>query len=209
MTSFKRIFLRGLFTLLPIAVTIYVLYTGILIFETLLGSILKIFIPQSAYVPGLGFLLSILVIFLFGLILNSFIVASFLGSIEKRVLSVPLIRTVYSPLRDLMNLFSKSGPHTTMSTVLVDLAPGMQALGLVTRDWFDDLGPIKEFQDKVTVYIPMSYGLGGFTLLLDKNKLNRINLPAEKALSLAITGWVKASADDHHVNRKKEDALHT
>lgn len=196
MKTLQSIFFRGLLTLLPIAVTIYILYAGVLIFENVLGSILRSVMPAANYVPGYGFLMTIILIFIFGLFLNNLITATFWKNVERKLISVPLIKIVYSPLRDLMNLFSKSGRNNLKSVVLVDFNNGSKVLGLITRENFNDLSLPKELIDgRVAVYMPMSYGLGGFTILVQKSQLQPVDIPVEKALQLAITGWVSTHSE--------------
>lgn len=190
--AFRQIFLKGLFTFLPIAVTIYILYAGIVIMESMLGTTIQRFFP-SLYVPGAGFLLTIIFIFLLGLLLNNLLTASFFGNIERQLMKVPFIKAIYSPLKDLMNLFSQNGAKDLKSVVLVDIGNGdVKALGLVTRDNFKDLAVGDHLNERVAVFIPFSYGLGGYTLMVHRSKITEIDMPAEKAMSLAITGWVKA-----------------
>lgn len=192
MQKLRSIFFRGLITFLPIAITIYILYSGVLIVEGLLGNFILSVIPQ-AYIPGLGFILTILLIFVLGLMLNNFFVNAFYESIERNLQKLPLVKAVYSPLRDVMNLFSRKGQNDMKAVVLVDLGnTGMQALGLVTRETFHDLAPLKQHsENKVTVYIPWSYGLGGLTFLVSRHQVTPVDLPADRALSLALTAWVK------------------
>lgn len=190
--AFRQIFLKGLFTFLPIAVTIYILYAGIVIMEGMLGTTIERFFP-AFYIPGAGFLLTIIFIFILGLLLNNFLTASFFANVEKQLLKVPFIKAIYSPLKDLMNLFSQNGAKELKSVVLVDIGTGdIKALGLVTRDNFKDLSAAEHLHDRVAVFIPFSYGLGGYTLLVHRSKITEIDMPADKAMSLAITGWVKA-----------------
>lgn len=203
MKHIRQTFFRGLITFIPLAVTIYILYAGIVIVENLLGSTLRKLLPDQTYIPGLGFLLTIVVIFLLGLLFNNFLTGSFFHSLEKRFTEVPFIKAIYSPLRDLMNLFSKKSQKDLKHVVLVDINDsGMKAMGLVTRESFKDIPSIdKNATDKVAVYCPMSYGLGGFTFLVPKSRITEIDIPIEKAMSLAITGWVKADKaeeDKHH-----------
>ncbi|MNT99862.1 hypothetical protein D3C72_2428260 [compost metagenome] len=67
----------------------------------------------------------------------------------------------------------------------------------MTRDHFRDLPAIEAHaEDRISVYIPMSYGLGGFTILVPRSKATPVDMPIEKAMSLAITGWVKADKQD-------------
>lgn len=198
MMPIRQTFFRGLITFIPLAVTIYIIYAGIVIVENLLGSTLRRILPAQAYVPGLGFLFTILLIFLLGLLFNNFITGSFFHSLEKRFMEVPFIKAIYSPLRDLMNLFSKKSQKELKHVVLVDIGEsGIKAMGLITREAFKDLPSIDQnAEGKVAVYLPMSYGLGGFTFLVPKNRITEIDLPIEKAMSLAITGWVKAEKAD-------------
>jgi uncharacterized membrane protein len=196
MKQLQKIFLQGLVTFLPMAVTIYIVYAGVLIVDNLLGNTLRAILP--VYIPGLGFLLTIVLIFLLGLLLNNLITGGIFHKFEQKLTEVPLIKAVYAPLRDLMNLFSKGGSESMKSVVLVDLGEGgLRAMGVVTRDHFKDLPAIEAHaEDRISVYIPMSYGLGGFTILVPRSKITPIDMPIEKAMSLAITGWVKADKHD-------------
>ncbi len=186
----RQIFLKGLLTLLPIAVSIYIIYAGFSILENLLGSLLRGILPEHVYIPGFGFILTLILIFLFGLMLNNLISVSFWGQIERRLTEVPLIKAVYSPLRDLMNLFTK-GHKELQRVVLAEISPGFKVMGLVTREKFNDIPRASAtLENKVAVYVPLSYALGGVTLIVDKSKLTQIDIPVERALSLAVTGWV-------------------
>lgn len=192
MQNLRQIFFRGLITLLPVALTIYILYAGLMVLENLLGSFLKTFIPPESYIPGYGFLLTILIIFLFGLLLNNLVIKTILNNIEAKLSAVPLIKTVYSPLRDLMNLFSKKDSGQIKSVVFVELSQnGPRALGLVMREHFSDPELKAATQDRVAVFFPLSYGVGGITILVPKTAVIPVDIPIEKAMTLAITGWVK------------------
>ncbi|KYG70267.1 hypothetical protein AZI85_14075 [Bdellovibrio bacteriovorus] len=195
MKQLQKIFLQGLVTFLPIALTIYIIYAGIAIVDSFLGDALRQVLP--IYIPGLGFLLTVLLIFLLGLMLNNLLAGGIFSKMEQRLTQVPFIKAIYSPLRDLMNLFSKGGgPGGLQKVVLVDLGDtGIRALGLVTRENFRDVPAIEQnADDRIAVYIPMSYGLGGFTLMVPRSRLTPLDMPIEKAMSLAITGWVKADS---------------
>jgi uncharacterized membrane protein len=193
MQTFNKIFFRGLITLLPIAITIYIVYSAIVILENLLGSVLRQVVPEYVYVPGLGLLLTFVLIFIFGLLLNNFLTGRFLVSLESKLVQVPFFKVIYSPLRDLMNLFHRKGDKVMKSVVLVKInESGATALGVVTRENFKDLPFSAQMTDKVAVYFPFSYGMGGYTLLIPRNMITEVDLPIEKAMSLAITGWVKA-----------------
>lgn len=199
MKRLQQIFLRGLVTFIPLALTVFIIVGGIRGVDNIFGNALRQILPF--YIPGLGVLLTVLIIFLLGLLLTNFITAGLMHEVEQKLTEVPFIKAIYSPLRDLMNLFSKGGgPEGLKTVVLVDLTGdnGIKAMGLVTRDVFSDIPALDKYADqRVAVYIPFSYGLGGFTFLIPRSRLERVDIPIEKAMSLAITGWVK-------VDNKKE-----
>ncbi len=193
MKKVKIIFLSGLVSFLPLALTIYIVYAGISIVENLLGQFLRQLLPENAYFPGYGFFATIILIFILGLLLNNLVTAALIQRIQEKITEIPFVKVVYSPLRDLMNLFSKGQNQNSLKkVVLVTISPNISVLGLVTREDFSDLKlTFNIASEKIAVYIPMSYGLGGYTLLMDKALVQPIDLPVEKAMSLALTGWIK------------------
>lgn len=192
MSTFNRIFFKGLLTILPIAVTIYIIYSAVIILENALGALIKKFLPT--YVPGIGFLATLILIFLFGLLLNNFIAGRVFNYFEDKWLKLPFIRAIYSPIKDLMNLFSRK-EQELKSVVLVKLADSpYRALGIVTRSNFAELNLGPETEGRVAVFLPLSYGVGGMTLLIPKKDLVEVDIPIEKAMSLAITAWVKVDS---------------
>lgn len=193
MNSFSKVFFRGFVTLLPIAITIYIIYSAVVILENIFGGLLRQLMPT--YIPGFGFIFTLSVIYLFGLMLNNFLLAKILNTLEKHMLAIPFIKAVYSPLKDLMNLFSKKDQAGPKRVVLVRMeSTNSFAIGLVTRESFDDLAIKNNLAGRVAVYLPLSYGLGGYTLLIPKEHITEVDLSIEKAMSLAITGWVKAES---------------
>lgn len=194
MKQLQKIFFQGLITFLPIAVTIYIVYAGVLIVDNLFGAALRALLP--VYIPGLGFFVTIIFIFMLGLLLNNLITGGVLQSLQNKMTQVPFIKAIYSPLRDLMNLFANGTGKGLKTVVLVRLGDNnIQVMGLVTRDSFRDLPALSEAEGKVAVYIPLSYSFGGFTLLVPKSCITPVDMPIEKAMSLAITGWVKVQED--------------
>lgn len=200
MKQIQKIFVSGLISFLPLAVTIYIVYVGVVVVDNLLGNIMRLVLPPDAYLPGFGFLATLVFIFLLGLLLNNFVTAGILRKIQEKLTNIPLINVVYSPLRDLMNLFANGqGQNQLKKVVLVHVSEGKQVLGLVTREHFGDLKlEVPVPATKVSVYIPMSYGLGGYTLLIDKSQIQPFDIPVEKAMSLALTGWIKTEEPKHH-----------
>jgi uncharacterized membrane protein len=191
MNSIGKIFARGLLTLIPVILTVYIVTTVFSLFEGFLKTLLKALLPEHIYIPGLGFILTILLIYGFGLLLNYYLTQRIVHWFEQQLLKIPFLKAIYSPLRDLVQLFSKKD-QSMGRPVLVNFEKiGFYAFGLVTREDFDDLNLNKALEGYVSVYIPLSYQLGGYTLLVPKSSVQPLDIPIETAMTLAITGWIK------------------
>jgi len=197
MSRLQKIFISGLVAFLPIALSVYVLMIGVSLIENMFGQFLQQILPVGTYIPGFGFLATIAFILLLGVLVDNFITATFFRRLQEKLREVPLVKVIYSPLRDLMNLFAKGQQQQTMQkVVLVHFTKSHSVLGLVTRESFHDLDlKMSVSADKIAVYIPMSYGLGGYTVLVNKAEVEAVDMPIEKAMSLALTGWIKTDTD--------------
>lgn len=194
----KSIFFSGLVAFLPIAITIYIVVAGVQIVDNFLGQYLRSWFLEEYYFLGLGLLSAFVLIMFIGFLLNNFLTGTVLVRLQEKLTEVPLIKVIYSPLRDLMNLFSTGSPQAALKkVVLVKVSENLTALGLVTREDFSDLKlNIKIASDRVAVFIPYSYGLGGITVLASKACIEPLDIPVEKAMSLAITGWIKTDSGE-------------
>lgn len=189
----SQMFLKGLIAVLPVSITFYVLMW----FISKIDSIGKI-LPQSFQFPGLGILLGLLVVLAVGFLLNNFLAGQAFLLLEEQLLRIPFVKTIYGPLKDLMGLFNKNSEKEVKKVVLVDLYEGRaQMLGLVTRDDFTDIAEAKIAPGKVAVYIPASYLIGGMTLIVPKSSVHEIDMPVDKAMKLAITGWIVKDHSKH------------
>lgn len=190
MKYINQIFFKGLIVVLPITLTFYLLYWASYKIESMFASTLEYLIGQWLYIPGLGIILSIAFIFLVGLLVNNYITGRFFQWLSDTLEKVPLIKVIYNPLKDLMALIpGKSSTKKPQRVVLVPL-PGMgvEVLGLVTREELDELPGT----NLVPVYIPLSYMLGGITVLIERDKVKKVDIPVEQALKLSVTAWIKA-----------------
>jgi uncharacterized membrane protein len=201
MATLNRIFFRGLITIIPVAVTLYMLFWIVSVMENLVGKMLKLVFPEAFYFPGFGVIATFALIFSFGLLLNNFVMSELVEEFELRLKSIPFFKAIYSPIRDLMNLFSKNNNNNMKNVVLVKFAGGLKIIGVVTREDFSDMPTQLQNQNLATVYCPWSYGMGGFTLLVPKDQLEVLDMPIEKAMSLAITGWVKTDSKFNTENK--------
>ena len=189
----NRLFWKGLFVVMPITITIYVLLVVLDKAESIFGSFLKEIIGPSLYIPGLGIVLTIILMVFVGVLVSNFITGRIIGFFINQFERFPIIKIIYNPLRDLMSLFSGGGPDSMKKVVMVDFEKlGLKSLGLVTREEFSDLPEGMVDESEIAVYIPMAYMIGGFTVMVPRSSVKAVDIPVERAIKLAITGWIKA-----------------
>jgi len=193
MNIINRLFWKGLIVVMPITITIYVLVVVLTNAEGIFGRLIQNHLGKGLYIPGSGILLTIILMVLVGLLVSNFITGSVINFFITQFERFPIIKAIYNPLRDLMSLFSGGGPDAMKKVVIVELDKlGFSAIGLVTREEFGEFPADVIGKDKIAVYIPMSYMLGGFTTIIERSKVKEIDMPVEQAIKLAITGWIKA-----------------
>ena len=194
MSKLSSIFLKGLIAFFPVLLTVYLIAWITTRVDSIFSDPLRSVLPEALTFPGIGLVLVLGLIFCVGLAVNSLSMQPFVHWIDAHIQKLPVVSSIYNPLRDVTQLFANShngsGPQ---KVVMVQLpgAGGLEAIGLVTRDRFNDLPNDTIAAGSLAVFIPFSYGIGGFTLIVPKTQIRETTLSAEKALQLAITGWVK------------------
>lgn len=195
MKHINQIFFKGLIVVLPITLTFYLLIWASYKVESLFGSGLEYLLGKKLYIPGFGILLSIVLILLVGLLVNNYFTGRFIKWLTNTLEKVPLIKAIYNPLKDLMALIPgrSSDKPKPQGVVLVPLPGlGVEVLGLITREEIDEIPNT----NLITVYVPLSYMLGGITILVEKDKVKKVDMPVDQALKLSVTSWIKASEKD-------------
>lgn len=148
-------------------------------------------VPESWRFPGMGILSSMLIILGVGFLLNNFLTVKLFTYVEAQFSKVPFVKTIYGPLKDLMGLFASNSNENMKRVVLVEFPQfETKLMGLVTRDSFSDVPEMGIGEDKISVYIPGSYILGGVTVLVPRTNVTELDIPVDRAMKLAITGWI-------------------
>lgn len=190
MKKLGSILLKGLVTILPIGLTVYFVYWLGVTTEELLSRPIKWVIDDANYWPGMGLITGFLLLFLIGLAVNQFLVRKFLGLGEELLLRVPVVKTVYSAIRDMTRLVNTDKKKSDLDRVVtVDVGLG-KLIGFITQEHANTLG-IGGGDDLVAVYLPMSYQIGGYTIYLPRSKIAETDLTVEQAMRIVLTGGVR------------------
>lgn len=178
MKKFINYFLQGLLYIVPIAVTLYVVYwtfqkiDGILPFQF----------------PGLGLIVIILLITLIGYV-GSAIITSPINSFFQRVLKrAPLLQTIYSSVKDLMSTFvgKKKGFSQPVLIKLYENST-IERIGFITNE---DLSTLKIKEGKVLVYLPHSYAFSGQLFVVDSSYITPVDSSSAEIMKLIVSGGV-------------------
>lgn len=186
---------RGLAAMLPAILTIYILFWLVRSAETVLGGILKLLLPTGWYIPGMGLLAGIVATFLFGLALNAFLVRRLLALSERLADKIPVIKTLYGSLKDFIGFFANQRDSQFSQVVSIELEFGgkpMRLIGFVTRSDFSSLPAGIAEEGEVAVYLPLSYQIGGHTVIVPRSAVKPINISTHRAMGFVVTGGMTA-----------------
>jgi uncharacterized membrane protein len=188
-----RTFLTGLAAILPIVITLALLWWLSVTAETLLGGLLRSILPEALYFPGLGLLVTLGVIFGIGVLLRAYVVQGLFAWVEGLMEHIPVVKTIHGVVRDMMDLVSGDLEKKFGNAVLVTL-PGTdyRVVGFVTREDFAGLPEELGSEGTIAVYLPMSYQIGGYTVMLPRKQVVALNLSLEDAMRFTLTAGVSA-----------------
>lgn len=189
MKKIGKTFLTGLATIVPVTVTLYFIYWLTISAENTLGKLFRYLLPDGWYLPGLGLLTGLILVFFTGLLMHAWIVKKVYEMGEQLLYRIPLIRSVYGSIRDLFNLFS-SNHEETLNQAVIFKQGEIQMVGFITRQNVDDLLPQSETDDNVAVYLPMSYMIGGYMVIVPRSSLQPLDMPVEDVMRIAITAGI-------------------
>jgi uncharacterized membrane protein len=191
MKRFGTILFQGLVAILPAILTIYILFWLVSSAETVLGGMLKLLLPSGWYIPGMGLLAGVAVTFLFGLALNAFLVQRLLDLGERLADHIPLVKTLYGSLKDFIGFFANQRDSQFNQVVTMDLEFGgtpMRMIGFVTRSDFSSLPSGIGEEGEIAVYLPLSYQIGGYTVIVPRSSVKPVTISTHRAMGFVVTG---------------------
>lgn len=190
-------FFKGLIAIIPLIFTLYLLFWLADVAELMLGHIFKVFLPDSWYIKGSGFALGMAVVFLFGGFLESRTFRSLFHIFEELVIQIPVIKSIYTTIRDFSSLFSHENKGKFTQVVLVNVPSGHgQQIGFITVLDFEDVLPTFIADDQVAVYLPFSYQMGGSTVIMSRENVTEIDMSVENAMRFIATAGVVGNVGD-------------
>jgi len=176
-------FIKGLLFAAPLAITIYVIYR---VFAFIDG-----FLPIK--IPGLGFVVTILLITLTGFLLSVIFTRRLLRFVDKTFDKLPFIKLLYSALKDLMEALAGE-KKVFDKPVMVTLFPqsNTKVLGFITRQDLEFLETA--LKGYVSVYLPQAYNFGGNLVLVPKEQVLPVDKPGSEIMAFILSAGITSSS---------------
>jgi len=179
MKKILGVFLKGLFVLTPIAITFYILYKIFVVTDGLFRGLLE---RAGLYFPGFGVIVTLAVIFLAGLLASNWITNGLLNSIDRLLIKVPLLGSIYGIIKDTLNSFSANKKGFSR-LVMVNISNDLKLLGFLTNDEESVFIP----KGYVAVYLMQSMQWAGNLILVPKKNVQLLEVSSEEALKFVAS----------------------
>lgn len=189
MKTIRRVFLTGLIIVLPTLITIYILGFTLRLVDSLLSDLLRVYLGRP--IPGLGFLVTILFIFLVGLIATNVVGHKIIRLMETAFARLPIVKPIYTASRQIIDAFSSQRRSIFQLVVTIEYPrPGIYCVGFITGGSLPEIQH-KTQQELVAVFLPTTPNpTSGFLLLVPKEQVTPLDMTVDDALKLIISGGV-------------------
>jgi len=171
-------FLQGLLYIVPITVTLYVV---VWTFQKIDG-----ILPFQF--PGLGLIIIISLITIIGFLGSAVITSPINAFFQNLLKRAPLLKTIYSSVKDLMNTFvgNKKGFSEPVLVKIYENST-IERIGFITNEDVESLNIAK---GKVLVYMPHSYAISGQLFVVEKKNVSPIDKSSAEIMKLIVSGGV-------------------
>jgi uncharacterized membrane protein len=182
MRRLRRYFITGFLVSIPLGVTIFIL---VWIFNTIDNLLEPLTIHiWGHYVPGVGFGVTVVLIFLVGIIASNLLGRRLIRYGEYIIGRVPIFREIYSAIKHIVDSFSAPDKTSFLQVVLVEFPrKGMRTIAFVTNEFTDKSG-----KKTLNVLIPNSPNpMSGFMEIVREEDVVRTKVSVDQALQMIVS----------------------
>ncbi len=189
-------FLQGLIILAPIAITIFAVTSLFNWIDGILPNLIHGVLPNwlgvdefgsPRRIPGLGFIVVIVIVLLVGYISSSFIVSRLVELFDKILEKTPGIKIIYTTVKDFFEAFAGNKRKFDKAVLVSIEAPDVWKVGFITQEELNQF----DLQDYVAVYVPQSYAFAGNLYFVKKERVRVLSdISSADAMKFAISGGV-------------------
>lgn len=179
----RRSFVAGFFVTVPLVVSIAAFIWIFRLVDGWTTPMAERFLGR--HLPGLGIVSTAVGIMLVGAIATNVIGRRFLQRGESVLLRIPLFRTVYAPVKELVAAFSPDNASGFKRVVLLDGGHGF-ALGFLTKEFTVDRG--KGPEAMLAVYVPTNHLYLGDVVICPRDQATFPDISVEEGIRILLTG---------------------
>jgi len=193
-----RQFLAGLFVIVPIGITVLILVWIFNAIDGILQPVIQLIVGHP--VPGIGFGVTVVLIYLVGVMASNIGGSRLIHYGESLLSKVPIIGQLYKSIEQIMESFSSSGKSGLMQVVLVEFPrKGMWTIGFITSE-----SPVQPGETHLNIFIPTSPNpTSGFLQIASEDEVIRTDIPVDDALKMIISaGKVSPQEISHKLSQR-------
>jgi uncharacterized membrane protein len=180
----RRSFIAGFFVTVPLFISVAAILWLFRVIDGLVGPLYIKFLGRE--VPGVGIATTALAILLVGAIATNVVGKRLLQRAEWLLLHVPLFRSVYAPVKQLVVAFSPDNEYGFKRVVLIEDASRGLMLGFLTREFSLDRGQGPEAL--VAVYVPTNHLYLGDIIIVPRDRASYPDITVEQGIRIFLTG---------------------
>ncbi len=194
----RNLFIAGLLIVLPISITLFVLTFLFKKLDNFLSpAFVKLLIlfglplKEGQFIPGLGFVATILTILLAGLITRNIIGRKFFNLGELIVEKIPVARSIYSGAKQIIETVTKSQTETFSKVVMIEYPrKGLLSLGFITCAAKGEIQEVTE-ESVVNVFVPTTPNpTSGVLVFVSKKDIIPLSMTVEDGIKLVVSGGI-------------------
>jgi uncharacterized membrane protein len=186
----RRSFIAGFFVTVPLVISVAAFIWIFRLIDGFVGPFYAAWLNRN--VPGLGILTTALLVLLVGGVATNVIGKRLLQKTEGYLLRVPVFRTIYAPVKQLIVAFSPDNEYGFKRVVLVEEPGGGFVLGFLTKEFTVDRGHGAE--PLVAVYVPTNHLYLGDVIVCARDKASFPDITVEQGIRIFLTGGMALSS---------------
>jgi uncharacterized membrane protein len=188
----RRRFITGFFVAVPLIISVAAILWVFSLIDDLTGPVYDRFLGR--HVAGLGVATTAAFLLLVGVVASNVFGKRLLARVEDYLERIPVFRTVYSPVKQLLTAFSPDNESGLKRVVMVRDASGATRLGFLTKEFEADFGPGKGPEAWAVVYVPTNHLYLGDVFVYPFDALRFPDISVEEGVRIFLTGGM-AMAD--------------
>ena len=186
----RRSFIAGFFVTVPLVISVATLVWIFRVIDGFVGPFYAAWLGRP--VPGLGILTTALLVLLVGAVATNVLGKRLLQKTEGYLLRVPVFRTIYAPVKQLVVAFSPDNEYGFKRVVLIEETARGFVLGFLTKEFTVDRGQGPE--PLIAVYVPTNHLYLGDVIICPREKASFPDITVEQGIRIFLTGGMALSS---------------